>query len=236
MDELSENLQSSNNNLTRSLSDDDDPTMCTISDSSTSSADSLSDDEAQQASHPLFITSSGLNVSGKTFRRLHVRSDSGQLRSKLLMKLGIELGGNTVNGAIASTEASRIVQKGQENAFCISLKRDHGQLDRNIQSTKKPLEALATLPGSDKILEKALKREHRSVYFDASVKVHPIPARSDYSNRMKSVMWVSSIEIQQNAARNSLEFAAEEWDVSKVVNDEDMIIYGGERIHPVHFV
>lgn len=233
--------------LERSLSNDDDPAMsCAVSDASTSgcsSGDSLSDEELQQSSHPLTSSSSSsrsdngshraLNASGKTFRRLHERSDSGQIRSKLLMKLGIELG--TLNGANASTEASRVVQRGQEDAFYVALKRDHGQLDRSIENSKRPIETLSTMPGNDRIVEKSIKRERRAICFDASVKVHPIPARSDYSNRMKAVMWVSSNEIQQNAARNSLEFAAEEWDVSKVVNDEDMILYGGELVHPVHF-
>lgn len=245
MEGLSESLQSSSF-IERALSHDDDPTMCAVSDSSTSgcsSGDSLSDDELQQSSHPLTSSSTSnngrhhaLNASGKTFRRLHERSDSGQIRSKLLMKLGIELGSGISNNASASTEASRVVQKGQEDAYNIALKRDHGQLDRNILHTKKPIESLSTMPGNDRVTEKMMKRDIRSVCFDASVKVHPIPARSDYSNRMRSVMWVSSTEIQQNAARNSLEFAAEEWDVSKVVNDEDMIFYGGELIHPIHFV
>jgi hypothetical protein len=243
MEELSDTLQTSEI-FERSLSNDDDPNMCAVSDASTtSSGDSLSDDELQQASHPLTSSSTSsngqhraLNASGKTFRRLHERSDSGQIRSKLLMKLGIELGGGIMNGTSTSTEASRVVQKGQEDAYNIALKRDHGQIDRKIQHSKKPIESLSTMPGDDRIIEKSMKRERRAICFDASVKVHPIPARSDYSNRMRSVMWVSSTEIQQNAARNSLEFAAEEWDVSKVVNDEDMILYGGELIHPIHFI
>jgi hypothetical protein len=152
------------------------------------------------------------------------------------MKLGIELGSGTLNSANTPTEASRVVQKGQEDAYHIALKRDHGHLDHNLLHTKKPIESLSTMPGNGKVTEKSTKRDLRTVCFDASVKVHPIPARADYSKRMRSVMWVSSDEIQQNAARNSLEFAAEEWDVSKVVNDEDMIIYGGERVHPIHFV
>lgn len=246
MEELS-NALSSIDFLERSLSNDDDPTMCcAVSDSSTSgssSGDLLSDEELQQSSHPLTSSSSrsgigghrALNASGRTFRGLHERSDSGQIRSKLLMKLGIELGGGTLNGATTSTEASRVVQRGQEDAFYVALKRDHGQLDRSLEHSKRPIETLSTMPGNDRIVEKSMKRERRAICFDASVKVHPIPARSDYSNRMRAVMWVSSNEIQQNAARNSLEFAAEEWDVSKVVNDEDMILYGGELVHPIHF-
>jgi hypothetical protein len=167
-----------------------------------------------------------------TFRRLHERSDSGQIRSKLLLKLGIEKGYTGSSGL--SNEPSRVVQQGQEGAFSIALKGDYGRPDQSLERSKHPIESLATSPGNENVLQKDTKRGN--ICFDASVKVHPIPARSDYSKRMRSVMWVSPMEIQQNAARNSLEFAAEDWDVSKVVDDEDMIVYGGERIHPVHFI
>jgi hypothetical protein len=232
--------------------EDVEPTRCAASDSSSStcSGESLSDDDDEeqplptQTHHPLTSSSrSGkpllLNASGKTFLKLHERSDSGLIRSRLFLKLGIELGnmtvGNASNGTpLPMTAASRTVQKGNDDAFYVALKRDHSQIDRNITRTKKPIVSLSTLPGQDVILEKSMKRE-RAVCFDVNVKVYPIPARSDYSNRMRAVMWVSGTEIQQNAARNTLEFAAEEWDVAKVVNDEDMIVYGGERIHPIHF-
>jgi hypothetical protein len=238
----------SRENIETCLSNYDDPTMYVVPDSSSSSSsansDSLSDDELlENSKHPLFVSQQNtqppqsVNASSKTFRRLHERSDSGQIRSKLLSKLGIELTNNlTIGNATApSTEISRVIQKGQDDAFQIPLKWDYGQIDRNLTRTKQTIESLVTVPGNTKIEEKSSNRD-RALCFDASVKVHPIPARSDYSNRMKSVMWVSSTEIQQNAARNSLEFAAEEWDVSKVVNDEDMILYGGERIHPIHFI
>jgi hypothetical protein len=237
----------SSESLERCLSNDDDPTTCEISDSSTSSSirssDSISDDELpvqESGKHPLFVSQQdqqqprSVNASARTFRKLHVRSDSGRIRSKLLSKLGIELNNTNVGNASTSTEVARVIQKGQDEAFHIPLKWDYGKIDRNLVRAKQSIETLATIPGNAKIEEKSSK--HERVHFDASVKVHPIPARSDYSNRMRNVMWVSSSEIQQNAARNSLEFAAEEWDVSKVVNDEDMILYGGELIHPIHFI
>lgn len=179
-----------------------------------------------------------LSVSRATsiplMRKLHERSDSSQaIRSRLLTRLGIEK--ETVVSAVsARTEVSRVVQKGQEEAYNVALKADHGRPDRCLEE-KNTIEALATSPGAvDCVLEKQANRG--SVCFDASVKVHPIPARSDYSQRMRSVLWVPQIEIQQNVARNTLEFAAEEWDISKVVDDEDMIMYGGELVHPIHFV
>ena len=171
----------------------------------------------------------GPTASG--FRKLHERSDADQIRARLLNKLGIEKEYPASMGVV--TEASRVVQQGQEDAFNVALKADYGLPDRRLQSSES-LASLATSPGVDCVLE---KRSNRGVVcFDASVKVHPIPARSDYSQRMRSILWTPNMEIQQNAARNSLEFASEEWDVSKVVDDKDMVIYAGERVHPIHFV
>jgi hypothetical protein len=173
------------------------------------------------------------NAASSGFRRVphHERSDSYQIRSRLLNRLGIEK--EYVGHTTPRMEASRVVQQGEVGAFNIPLKADHGMPDRRLESSNS-LSSLATSPGVHNILEKRVKRG--SVCFDASVRVHPIPARSDYSKRMRSVMWISNTEIQQNAARNSLEFAAEQWDVAKVVEDEGMVLYAGERVHPIHFV
>ena len=139
-----------------------------------------------------------------------------------------------MGGVARPAEVSRVVKQGEEDAFLVALKADHGKPDRSLESSK-AIGSLATSPGEvDSVLEKRANRG--TVCFEAAVKVHPIPARSDYSNRMRSVLWTPNMEIQQNAARNSLEFAAEEWDVSKVVDDEHMVLYGGERVHPIHFV
>jgi hypothetical protein len=228
--EIPSSMPIATSNLTeKSFSLGNDPTTV-WSDSLSSASGSSSDLEAVE---PVATTQQPRMVTvGGTFRRLHERSDSGQIRSKLLLKLGIEKGYTGSSGL--ANEASRVVQQGQDDAFSVALKGDYGRPDQTLERSKHSIESLATSPGNDNVLQKDTKRGN--VCFDASVKVHPIPARSDYSKRMRSVMWVSPMEIQQNAARNSLEFAAEDWDVSKVVDDEDMIIYGGERIHPVHFI
>jgi hypothetical protein len=75
------------------------------------------------------------------------------------------------------------------------------------------------------------------VRFDLAVKVHTIPNRIEYSDRIRATLWTDPIEMQQNAARNTIEYAAEGWDWTQVADDSDMIIMNnGERIHPVHFI
>jgi hypothetical protein len=53
------------------------------------------------------------------------------------------------------------------------------------------------------------KKKKKSLSFDETVEVIPIPMRSEYSNRVKARLWSNAMEIQENATRNTLEFAAE---------------------------
>ena len=74
-----------------------------------------------------------------------------------------------------------------------------------------------------------------AVHFDSSVTVLLIPSRHDFSNRIASELWTPLDELQENAARNSLEFAAERYDWKQVVTEHDMVVVGNELVHPIHF-
>lgn len=52
-------------------------------------------------------------------------------------------------------------------------------------------------------------RKKKKISFNNSVNVVPIPKRNEYSSRISCRMWSNAAEIHENAARNSLEFAAE---------------------------
>ena len=75
----------------------------------------------------------------------------------------------------------------------------------------------------------------KGVRFDTTVKAHPIPSHTVYSKRMKQTIWSSAQELEENVARNCYEFEAENWNFDDVADDEDMIWYHGQWVHPVHF-
>jgi len=68
------------------------------------------------------------------------------------------------------------------------------------------------------------------------VAVRPIPSHKVYSDRIKSTVWSSAWELEENVARNSLEFSFENWDPDQVLDeDTGLLYYRGELIHPIHF-
>jgi hypothetical protein len=72
------------------------------------------------------------------------------------------------------------------------------------------------------------------ISFQETVSVRLIPNRSAYSAQLKSCLWSDRREIQTNAARNRVEFAAEGFDWKNVTEDDAMYINdAGERVHPI---
>lgn len=77
----------------------------------------------------------------------------------------------------------------------------------------------------------------RRLLFSDDVEVVPIPMRSEYSNRIKERMYSGRVELSENAQRNVVEYEAEGWDATTVLDDENQFYkcpLTGELIHPVH--
>jgi hypothetical protein len=118
----------------------------------------------------------------KFFGTLGIETTAGSKRISKREELGI------INGEWAHPRTKQV------EAFQEKLKYD-ARADR--RTTRK----------ADSTLKR--KKTKKSLSFNEDVKVVPIPMRMEYSSRVKSRLWSSAQEIQDNAARNALEFAAE---------------------------
>lgn len=81
------------------------------------------------------------------------------------------------------------------------------------------------------------RRQRRRVSLARAVSVVPIPSRTEYPDAVRSAIWSSPVEMYQNAARNSIEFAAEGWNWRTVYDDDTMCLNSenGELVHPIHY-
>ena len=78
-------------------------------------------------------------------------------------------------------------------------------------------------------------KSKRKVSLHNDVAVIPIPSHNEYLHRER--LWCSASELYHNAARNTIEFAAEGFNWRNVADDDQMIeAPSGERIHPIHFM
>jgi hypothetical protein len=77
----------------------------------------------------------------------------------------------------------------------------------------------------------------RSVSFDDSVTVRPIPPHSAYPQEVKHQIWADPFEIYENATRNSIEFAADNFDWQHASEEDDFVpTTTGELVHPIHYI
>lgn len=76
----------------------------------------------------------------------------------------------------------------------------------------------------------------KAVDFAPEVSMMLIPHRFDYDDDVRSSLWSSRHELGAMAARNYLEFAAEERDWRNAIEEDEMVtLNNGEKVHPVHY-
>lgn len=80
------------------------------------------------------------------------------------------------------------------------------------------------------------KRARPSVSFRPMVEVRLIPHKNLYSQNVKNSIWNNPQELCSNAIRNSIEFAAENFDWRQAVEDEHFVTSprSGIKVHPAH--
>ena len=140
------------------------------------------------------------------------KNESSRIRCRYLHRLGV--GSPKIAPTTTSLDPLKI-NKG--NASVEVLKKDHGQSDESLSLRSPPLHAKAS-----------------SVSFETSVKVHSIPSRKDYSNRVKKSLWMQPRELEESAARNYFEFQSEGWDWRRATEEQDFVRYENQLVHPAH--
>ena len=108
--------------------------------------------------------------------------------------------------------------------------KNHDDDEMDQDETKETETIVESLPENDPSAKKKTTR----IAFQNEVDVLPIPTRHEYSDRIKSRIWSNRHELQENAERNAVEFAAEGWNWRTVTEDEGMYICSasGELVHP----
>lgn len=180
--------------------------------------------------------SSQLPQSSCKRNRLGAPSSGHVIRNRFLNRLGIR--SHNQRGASNGSPTSRkppvsAIAIERADSFCESLKADKDETDHKLDDDR----TCTTMTSSS--LESyqsqlSPRSDFKSVSFREHVLVHPIPPRNAYSDRMRKQLWTPPHIQQMNTARNIYEFASEEWDWKKVVDDELFISWYGQKIHPIH--
>jgi hypothetical protein len=149
---------------------------------------------------------------------------SHEMRSKFFNVIGIEsklptaspMGGeNAMNGTGHSGVSPAVQQPGIEQGWthprtqklnCVQEALKYDPVADRLFSPKKRKTSLTPPPPASSPMSP--KKEKRLTFVN-TVEVVPIPMRTEYSNRVRSRLWSNAVEIHENAARNTIEFAAE---------------------------
>jgi hypothetical protein len=207
-------------------------------------------------------SSSSLSSSSSQEGARHERKNSERLRMDLIMKLGLENSKNmhhlnlpeqcnrepytrSLLGKV-NMHKEQLKYKQDEDVICKSEEGIWGGLGSFF---KKSTTAGGTPPApssssvsssssfsASEYSTSTTSRKRPPVSFNEEVSVCPIPMKDEYSKRIKDRIWASQEELMLNAHRNTVEFAAENWDWRQTPDDEQMYrcLATNELIHPVH--
>ena len=176
------------------------------------------------------ITSDDKSVMSAASISSYRGKDSQEIRARLLNRLGIyDVPGITPQPMTAAQHRRVRILRGMGVGYTMFKSPPDGS------ATRSPLEGVAPLKEPLKSdVSSNVKQKTTRIAFQDEVEVMPIPTRHEYSDRIKSKIWSNRHELQENAERNAVEFAAEGWNWRTVTEDEGMYICSasGELVHP----
>lgn len=167
---------------------------------------------ASSVSSTVSSRSSGSSFESRSCSSYSSRStvDGDKIRSRLLTKLGIVQ-------QPQGTSKARPPGMRKVAPFSVPLKYNEASEETDCEPTSSPSSRKSV------------------VVFDNEVSVVPIPKHQEYSQRIRKSLWCDRQSMRIMVNRNTLEYQAEGWNPSTVVEDEGFITTAtGERIHPVH--
>lgn len=189
-------------------------------------------------------------------------TSSKMIRGRYLNKLGFEQTLNNTTTIIPSPLAPPLCSSNIDTSKMILNRSSYSykshindksqgrRMSTDEYQNKKPIIEDQTLNNSPKCVgnlsmyanrstsegDSSIKKGRRSVSFDETVHVLTIPNKDAYSDRIRKFLWTNPHEMIQNATRNSIEFAHENWNWREVADDVEFYVcpVTGEKIHPCH--
>jgi hypothetical protein len=153
-------------------------------------------------------------------------SSSGKIRQEYFRRLGL------INNSMHSS--SRIASSCTKGDCIRNIRRFTYQESLNDCRQAKPMRRASTSPTTVMAFDNV--RRKRSVSFSECVNVQIIAHKDMYSERIRRNLWCKPEELAQNAQRNSIEFAAENFDWRQASEDDTFFTCPdtGDKIHPAH--
>lgn len=164
--------------------------------------------------------------SNKTALRTCARrppvASSNAIRSRYLNRLGIQKEGHS------SSAVKRCLHRNSQ---------DRNSQDPKDTACSDDASTSSSLRSRSSSISSNNTSTSRSVSFDDSVMVRPIPPHSAYPQEVKHQIWADPGEIYENATRNSIEFAADNFDWQHASEEDDFVpTTTGELVHPIHYM